>query len=114
MSAWRIYHNPKCSKSRQALQVLEASGVPHQVIRYLDEPLDRATLERLVHSVDTGPASLIRKKELAKFDAQMPSGGDEIVALLVEHGALMERPLVDTGREVVLCRPPEKLSALLS
>lgn len=115
MSEIRLLHNPMCSKSRSALDLLQSKGVEPEVIRYLDEPPDRATLELIVSRL-ADPSALVRKdahfKELG-LDAADYTDAESVVELLVEHPRLMERPVAIRGDRVALGRPPEQVLDLL-
>lgn len=116
MSGVEILHNPSCSKSRGAMEILRERGVDADVTEYLKAPLDRAALERVVDVIDDEPAALVRKdghfKELG-LDAADYVTKDQVVALLLEHPKLMERPVVVVGDRGVIARPPEKLLTLI-
>lgn len=115
MSDIRLLHNPKCSKSRQALELLTERGVEPEVVRYLDTPPDRATLELVAGQLDD-PARLVRKdphfKELGLSTGDYTDAAS-VVDLLVEHPRLMERPVAIRGDRAVLGRPPEDILELL-
>lgn len=115
MSEIRLLHNPRCSKSRGALDLLQTRGVEPEIIRYLDEPPDRATLELIVAQLPD-PSVLVRKdahfKELGLDPADYITA-DAVVDLLVEHPRLMERPVAIRGDRAVLGRPPEQVLELL-
>jgi arsenate reductase len=112
----QIFHNPACSKSRGAMEILSERGIDADVTEYLKAPPSRAELERIVDVIDATPAELVRKdkrfKELA-LDASDYQTRDQVVALLAEHPELMERPVVVVGDRGVIARPPEKLLELL-
>jgi arsenate reductase len=116
VSGAEIFHNPSCSKSRGALEILRERGVDSDVTEYLKAPLDRVALERIIDVIDDEPAALVRKdahfKELG-LDASDYVTKDEVVALLLEHPKLMERPVVIVGDRGVIARPPEKLLSLI-
>jgi arsenate reductase len=111
-----VFHNPRCSKSRGALEILADRGVDADVVEYLKAPPDRATLERIVDTIPDPPGALVRDdarfKELglAKSDYETR---DTVVALLLEHPELMERPVVFVGDRAVIARPSETVLALL-
>lgn len=115
MSNVRLLHNPKCSKSRQALELLTDRGVEPEIVRYLDAPPDRATLELIAGQLDD-PSRLVRKdphfKELG-LDASDYTDAAAVVDLLVEHPRLMERPVAIKDDRAVLGRPPEDILELL-
>ena len=111
-----VYHNPRCSKSRGALEILGERGVDADVVEYLQAPPDRAALERIVDAIPDAPAALVRHdarfKELG-LDAGAYETRDAVVALLLEHPELMERPVVFRGDRAVIARPSEKVLELL-
>ena len=112
----RVYHNPVCSKSRGALEILGERGVDVDVIEYLKAPPSRAELERIVDAISDPPASLVRKdKRFGELglDGSDYQTKDEIVALLLEHPELMERPVVFRGERAVIARPSERVLELL-
>jgi arsenate reductase len=101
----QIFHNPSCSKSRAALEILNRHGADADVVKYLDHPPDRATLERILDAISDDPAALVRTGVYTTRDA--------VITLLLEHPALMQRPVVFVDGEAVIARPPEKLLDLL-
>ncbi len=112
----RIYHNPRCSKSRQALQLLQERGSETEVVKYLDTPPDAATLDALLNMLGLEPRELMRKGEAA-YEA---SGADdpnlsraELIALMVANPILIERPIVVAGGRAVVGRPPERVLEIL-
>jgi len=111
-----ILHNPSCSKSRQTLGILEDHGIEPEIVLYKQAPPDRATLERIVTHVDVEPAKLVRRdpefKEAGLTAADVETA-EQVVEVLLAHPALMERPVVIKGDQVVLGRPPENVQALL-
>ncbi|WP_334143614.1 arsenate reductase (glutaredoxin) [Rhabdothermincola sp.] len=112
-----IYHNPRCSNSRRALDVLRERGVEAEVVRYLETPLDRPALERLVAMLVDSPAALVRHdKRFAELglDPEGYRDPSSVVELLAEHPELMQRPVVVAGGKAIIARPPEeKLAAFL-
>jgi arsenate reductase len=111
-----VYHNPSCSKSRGALEILAARGIETDVVEYLRAPPDRATLERIVDAIPNPPAELVRKdkkfKEL-RLDASDYTTRDAVVALLLDHPELMERPVVFRGERAVIARPSDLVLELV-
>lgn len=111
-----IYHNPRCSKSRQALQLLRDKGIEPVVIEYLRTPPDKNTLKNLLSMLGMGPRQLMRKKdkEYKELGLADPAVGDEkLLEAMVEHPRLLERPLVVNGEKAALGRPPEKVLDIL-
>ena len=111
-----IYHNPACGKSRGALEILHRRNIPHEVVEYLKTPADRATLGRILDLLPGAPAELVRKdkrfKELGLDDTAYQSKS-QVIALLLEHPELMERPVVIRGARAVIARPSERVSEIL-
>jgi arsenate reductase (glutaredoxin) len=111
-----VYHNPSCSKSRGALEILRDRGVDVEVHEYLKEPPDRAALERIVDAITDPPDALVRKdkrfKELG-LDASSYTTRKAVVDLLLAHPELMERPVVFRGGSAVIARPSERVLELL-
>lgn len=111
----KIYHNPRCTKSRQTLELLKKKGVQPQVILYLDDPLDEATLKKLIGYLKIEPIDLVRKSEPVfkeKFKGKKKTDLQWIKAM-VKYPKLIERPIVVKGRKAVLGRPPENVLELL-
>ena len=111
-----VYHNPVCSKSRGALEILRERGVDAEVIEYLKTPLDRATLERILALLGGPPADLVRKdKRFAELGlrAQDYTTREEVIDVLLAHPELMERPVVIRDGRAVIARPSERVLQLL-
>lgn len=110
-----IFHNPSCSKSRQALALLQDRGIEPEVVKYKDHPLDRATIERIVELVPDEPKALVRAGDARKagLDPADYTTAEAVVDLLDEQGGLMERPVVLRGDRAVIGRPTEAVEALL-
>jgi arsenate reductase (glutaredoxin) len=111
-----VYHNPSCSKSRGALEILADKGVEHDVVEYLKAPPDRAALERILDAVADVPAELVRKD--GRFDELGLTASDyttreAVIELLLEHPELMQRPVIFRGERAVIARPSEKVLELL-
>ncbi len=116
MARLGIYHNPGCSKSRGALEILRVRGAEFDVVEYLKEPLDRETLARIAALLPNPPEDLVRKdRNFEQLDLD-PNGYktlEAVVELLLEHPELMQRPVVVAGDRALICRPPEKVLELL-
>lgn len=116
MSKVTIYHNPRCSKSRETLQLLRDQGVEPQVIEYLDTPPDAATLDGLLRKLGIEPIDLIRKKEAPFAELGLAAKKEDRKALIdamVAHPILIERPIVVKGKAARLGRPPESVLEIL-
>jgi arsenate reductase len=111
-----IYHNPRCSNSRGALEILREAGTEPEIIEYLNVPPDVATLERLLAEMEMPARALIREKEdaYALLDLANPKWSEaELIALMVANPVLINRPIVVTPKGVRLCRPPELVREIL-
>jgi arsenate reductase len=110
-----VYHNPVCSKSRGALEILADRGVDTEVVEYLKVNPGRADLERIVDAIDDPPSALVRKDKRFK-ELDLVAGDyetrEQVVTLLLEHPELMERPVVFRGERAVIARPSEKVLEL--
>ena len=112
----RIYHNPRCSKSRQTLQLLQDRSIAPEVIKYLETPPDAAALSDLLDMLGLEPRELMRKKEkeYKESGADNPElSRDELIALMVRHPKLIERPIVVSDGNAVLGRPPERVLEII-
>jgi len=111
-----VYHNPRCSKSRETLALLQEHGVETRVIEYLREPPDRATLEKLLTLLRIEPRALLRTKEEEYRAAGLDDPKltrDQIIDAMVQHPRLIERPIVVIGKRAVIGRPPQRVLELL-
>ena len=112
----RIYHNPRCSKSRQTLQLLQDRSIAPEVIKYLETPPDAAALSDLLDMLGLEPRELMRKKEkeYKESGADNPElSRDELIGLMVRHPKLIERPIVVSDGNAVLGRPPERVLEII-
>ncbi|MEN8165895.1 MAG: arsenate reductase (glutaredoxin) [Pseudomonadota bacterium] len=111
-----IYHNPRCSKSRQALQLLKESGVEPEVVEYLKTPPDRATLEKILEMLGMEPRELMRKKEQAYKENGLADPAltrDQLIDAMIAHPKLIERPIVIKNDKAALGRPPEQVLEII-
>lgn len=111
-----IYHNPRCTKSRQALALLEQRGIKPTVIEYLVKPPTETELKHLLKLLGMRPRELLRKKEMEYKEANLdkPDLSDrEIIRAMVKHPRLIERPIVVAGNKAALGRPPENVLKIL-
>lgn len=111
----KIYHNPRCSKSRQGLALLKDAKVDFKVVEYLKEPLSFDEIESLLGKLNISPIDLIRKNEaIWKENYKGKELSDkELITAMVNHPKLIERPIVVNNNEAVIGRPPEKIQTLL-
>jgi len=111
-----IYHNPRCSKSRATLALLEEQGVRPTVVEYLKTPPDAGELERILDLLKLEPRDLMRHKEAEYRELGLDEPTLERAALIramVEHPKLIERPIVVSGRKAAIGRPPERVLEIL-
>lgn len=111
-----IYHNPRCSKSRQTLQLLEERKLEPRVIEYLKQPPDAKTLRQILQRLGMQPRDLLRSKEKEYKEAGLddPSlSDDQIIEKMIAHPRLMERPIVVHGDKAAIGRPPENVLKIL-
>lgn len=114
MSNVVIWHNPRCSKSRATLALLEQRGIEPVIIPYLEQPPDAAELRRVLAMLGKKPAALIRRGEQAYRDLALANASDdELVAAMTAHPILIERPVVIHGDRAALGRPPEQVLEIL-
>ncbi|MBF0625225.1 MAG: arsenate reductase (glutaredoxin) [Magnetococcales bacterium] len=111
-----IYHNPRCSKSRQTLELLEARGLEPEVVDYLKTPPDAAAIERILTLLGLEPRALMRIKETAYRDNHLDDPGltrQQLIDALVRHPQLLERPVVVANGKAAIGRPPENVLEIL-
>lgn len=116
MTDLTLYHNPRCSKSRGALELLQARGLAPTVVRYLETPLDAAQLEALLGKLGINARQLLRTgedeyKTLNLADASLSEA--QLIAAIAAHPKLMERPILATADKAVIGRPPENILEIL-
>ncbi|XQW86387.1 arsenate reductase (glutaredoxin) [Thalassotalea piscium] len=110
-----IYHNPRCSKSRQTLALLEEKGVDITIVEYLKNPLTESEIKSLLTKLDKSPIEMMRTKE-AEFSEQNLKGADDLTLIKAMSNTpkLIERPIVVKGNKAVIGRPPENVLTLIS
>ena len=111
----RIYHNTRCKKSREGLEILENSGKDFEIREYLKEPLSESELEKLIRKLEITPIQLVRKNEkIWKEDYKDKDLSDkELITVMVKHPKLIERPVVETDDKAVIGRPPSDIEKML-
>ncbi len=116
MTELTLYHNPRCSKSRGALELLEQRGLNPTVIRYLETPPSAAELKQILTRLGISPRQLLRsgEEEYKTLNLTDPSLTDaEIIEAMITHPKLIERPILVAGDVAVVGRPPEKVLEIL-
>lgn len=111
-----IYHNPRCSKSRQTLELLRQQGQEPQVVEYLKTPPDRATLKQILDLLGLEPRDLMRRNEPEYEENNLDDQSltrDELIDAMLRHPKLIERPIVVCDGKAAIGRPPEKVLEVL-
>jgi len=111
----KIYHNPRCRKSREGLAILENSGHEFEIVKYLEEVPTKKDLESILKTLGIPPMELVRTNEAIwkeKFKGESMTD-DEVLTAMVQNPKLIERPIVIRDRKGVVGRPPEKIKDLL-
>ena len=115
MSDFTIYHNPRCSKSRQTLDLLEQHNIQPEIVLYLENPPTAAELAAILRKLDVRAEDLLRKGEEIYKNLELKSIADQMALIdaMAEHPKLIERPIVVKGNKAVLGRPPENVLELI-
>ena len=111
-----IYHNPRCSKSRETLALLQGRGIEPKVVEYLTDTPDAKTLDGLLKKLKLEPRDLMRRKEAPYKELGLDDpdlSRQALIDAMVEHPILIERPIVVNGAQAALGRPPEKVLEIL-
>jgi len=111
-----IYHNPRCSTSRNALALLREAGIEPKIVEYLKDPPSRTKLKQLAKAAGAGVRGVMRKKEAlyAELGLDDPKLSEEkLIDAMLEHPILIERPIVETERGVRVARPIEKVREII-
>lgn len=111
-----IYHNPRCSKSRETLALLEEEGAAPKVVDYLKTPPSAAELKAILKKLGLKPRDIVRKGEARYAELGLKErtvSDDELIALMVENPILIERPIVVAGGKAAIGRPPETVLTIL-
>ena len=111
-----IYQKPTCSTCRQVVKLAEASGTPYEAINYYEKPFSMAKLKGLLKKGGIPAKDILRTKEdiYKTRKAEIANmKDDDLIALMIEHPDLIQRPLVEKGEQVIMARPPETLNTIL-
>lgn len=111
-----IYHNPKCTKSRQTLALIEMRGIEPKVVEYLKTPPTKADIERILKLLHLDPRALMRRKEPDYRQAKLDNPKltrSELIEAMVDHPVLIERPIVLANGKAAIGRPPENVLKIL-
>ena len=116
MTIYTIFHNPRCSKSRQALGLLQEQGIEPEVVEYLKTPLSTQTLQNLCQKLGVNVVDMMRTKEREFKELGLGDRGvtdDELLQAMTQNPILLERPIVVCGDKAVIGRPPENVLGLI-
>tara|TARA_A100001391_G_scaffold16885_1_gene9458 strand:- start:162 stop:503 length:342 start_codon:yes stop_codon:yes gene_type:complete len=110
-----LYHNPSCSKSRQALQLLEEEGETIEIVKYLENPPTHQELKQVIELLGIDPIELVRKQEAEWRENYKGKNltNEEVIDAMIQHPKLIERPIAIKGTHAVVGRPPEKVLDIL-
>lgn len=111
----KIYHNPRCRKSREGLEILEQSGKDFETVKYLEDIPTKSELHSVIKILGISPEQLVRKNEAVwkeNFKGKKMSD-DEIIEAMVKHPKLIERPIVINDGKAVIGRPPETIKTII-
>lgn len=111
-----IYHNPRCSKSRETLQLLKERGIDVRIVEYLKTPPNAEELEEILQKLDMEPRALMRRKESVYHDNILDDPAltrQTLIQAMIEHPILIERPIVVNNGKAAIGRPPENVLAIL-
>ena len=109
-----IYHNPRCSKSRQTLALIEEKNYPVTIVEYLKTPLSIAKIEQLLALLKIAPLEMMRTKEIEFKDQNLASADDAtLIAAMAATPKLIERPIVCDNTRAIIGRPPENVLSLM-
>lgn len=111
-----IYHNPKCSKSRQTLELLKEKGITPTIIEYLKTPPTSEALKAILKLLGMAPRDLMRKKEDTYAELKLDNSSlsdDTLIDAMIQHPILIERPIVLANGKAALGRPPEQVLDIL-
>ena len=110
-----LYHNPRCSKSRQALQLLEEEGETIEIVKYLENPPTHQELKQVIELLGIDPIELVRKQEAEWRENYKGKNltNEDVIDAMIQHPKLIERPIAIKGTHAVVGRPPEKVLDIL-
>ena len=111
-----VYHNPKCSKSRQTLELLNRQGIKPTIIEYLKTPPSSKKLKEIIELLKFTPRNLIRKQETVYTENNLDSlslSDDDLIEAMARHPILIERPIVIVNDKAVIGRPPEEVLKII-
>ena len=113
-----IYHNPRCSKSRNTLKILKEQGLEVNEIRYLEKPPTKSELQKICQQLGVAPLNIVRTGETLFKELELSTKenkkDDEWLSILIANPKLIERPIVQIGEKAIIGRPPENVLKIIS
>ena len=111
----KIYHNPRCGKSREAIEILETENKTFEIIKYLENPPNQNEITDLIKHLKIKPLDLVRTKEKIWIDQfkNQKLNDDDIIEILANHPILIERPIVINKNEAIIGRPPSLIKSII-
>ena len=111
----KIYHNPRCTKSRETLRIISDAGIEPEIVEYLQNPPSREELNSILSMLKMKPEEILRKNEAVYKEKYKGKNltDDEWIEIMIENPKLIERPIVVKGDQAVLGRPPENVKRLI-
>ena len=116
MSDFIIYHNPRCSKSRQTLEILDQHDIETEIVLYLDNPPSAEEIVSILNKLELSPRDILRKGEDTYKELNLKNDkltNKDLINFMVENPKLLERPIVIKGDKAVIGRPPENVLSLV-
>ena len=114
--ALSIFHNPRCSKSRKTLEIIESQNIEVEIILYLQNPPNGSELNSLLEKLGMKASDLVRKSEsiIKELNIDLSSiSNDDLISIMIEHPILIERPIVFNESDAIIGRPPENVHKLI-
>ena len=115
MAEYRIFHNPRCSKSRQALEILESNNKDYEIFLYLQEALDKKSIKNVLDILGLNPKDILRAGEADYKENKLSQYDDKdetLIDFMIKYPKIIERPIILKGAEGVIGRPPENVLKL--
>ena len=115
MAEYKIFHNPRCSKSRQALEILESNDKDYEIFLYLQETLNKKSIKNVLDILGLNPKDILRSGEVDYKENKLSQYDDEdetLIDFMIKYPKIIERPIVIKGNKGVIGRPPENVIKL--
>jgi len=116
MAKLTIFHNPRCSKSREALKLIKDNNCEHSIVLYLEANLKKSDIENIIQKLNICPRDLLRKSEEAYKLNNLKNesySNEQLIDFMIKYPKLIERPIIIKGDQAIIGRPPEKVLDLI-